>query len=248
MALTGRPKVSAATMAIMVRVAVPRSWVASSTSTEASGWMVGAAGAGVARAAPGVDAESQAALDGTAARIAAQMPVLLPLDQLGAFLELTLVDFGARGVVDVLQEELERIHLQLRGHIFQRRASDKADLRMVGSAPGARAAGIDRNRGVIDRAVGDVAEHIREQLRVQAAAAESAGGPGLGFPGGDGAVFLGADFDLARTPKAGCRRWSVPSRDRGTASRDCRRCLSKAGRASTPHRSAGNLLPNPPPM
>ena len=37
MAPTGRPSVSAATMAMMVRVPVPRSWLPSSTSTEPSG-------------------------------------------------------------------------------------------------------------------------------------------------------------------------------------------------------------------
>src|SRR6185369_6702314 len=36
----GKPSVSAATMVMMVRVPVPRSWLHSSTSTVPSGWML----------------------------------------------------------------------------------------------------------------------------------------------------------------------------------------------------------------
>ena len=40
MARTGSPSVSAATMAITVRVPVPKSWLPSSTATDPSGWIV----------------------------------------------------------------------------------------------------------------------------------------------------------------------------------------------------------------
>src|SRR5258708_39412950 len=100
-----------------------------------------AAIAGVSRAAPGVDAEAQPALDGTLAGIAARMPVLLPIDQLRAFLKLRLVDFRTCCVRQVFEEEVQRVHVQLGREIFQRRAGDVAALRMIRSAPRTRTAG-----------------------------------------------------------------------------------------------------------
>ena len=72
MAPIGRPRVSAATCVMMVRVPVPRSWVPISTQHGAIGIDGGAALAGVAAAAPGVDADAEAALDRAGAGLAAR--------------------------------------------------------------------------------------------------------------------------------------------------------------------------------
>src|SRR5229473_323462 len=95
----------------------------------------GSAIAGVSCPAPGVDAEAESALNGTLARIAARMPVLLPIDQLRAFLKLRLIHFRTRRVRQVLEEEVQRIHIQFGREIFQRRAGDVTYLRMIRSAP-----------------------------------------------------------------------------------------------------------------
>ena len=84
----GRPSVSAATMVMMVRVPGAEILGAHLDLYRAIRMDGRPALAVVAPAAPGVDREAQTALDRTGARISALMPQLLPIDQLGAFLQL----------------------------------------------------------------------------------------------------------------------------------------------------------------
>ena len=53
--------------------------------------------AGVARAAPGVDADAEAAAHRRRFGVAARMPELLPVDELGGLLQLVAI-LSARGV------------------------------------------------------------------------------------------------------------------------------------------------------
>ena len=137
MALIGRPSVSAATCTMIVRVPVPRSWLPSSTSTEPSGLMtvrhllVWPPPPQVCMATP------RPRFTGPGAGFAARMPVLLPVDQLLRLAELRPIDLRARGVVGVLVENLDRIHIQLGGQILDRAAGQEAGLLVVRRAPGA---------------------------------------------------------------------------------------------------------------
>src|SRR5206468_12708097 len=86
----------------------------------------------------------------------------LPIYQLGALLELHPVDVGASGEVRVLGEQVHGIHLELGGEVVQRGVAQVAGLLMIRSAPGASAAGIDRNRHVVLALIGNGGEHVRQ--------------------------------------------------------------------------------------
>src|SRR5450759_4109531 len=154
----------------------------------------GTAFAGVTRASPGVDGQAHSALDRTLAGIAAWMPVLLPLHQLGGLLQLSAIRVGSRSVAEVLDPHVEWIHVDLRGEILERSRGDEARLWMVGRAPSSRAACVARNSRVVHAAVRNVVEDVRVDLRVNASAANPARGPTLRVPGRDGAVLLPGYF------------------------------------------------------
>src|SRR4030095_2539657 len=136
--------------------------------------------------APGMyrEAESPSDHPGT---LTARMPVLLPVDQLRSLHELVAVDVGSSpGKLDVLEREIERIHLEGRCKILQSSHRNQAGLRMVGRAPCPSVACVGRNTVVFDGAVGDRPD-IRE--RYHAGPADASGTPGPGLPGGNGSVL-----------------------------------------------------------
>src|SRR5258708_23519038 len=156
----------------------------------------GFASASVSCSAPGTESETESAFDRAVARIAARMPILFPIHQLRGFLQLMLIRLAAGFgcIVDILSEQVQRIHVQLGGEILKRRAGDVTNLRMTGRAPGSLRSGVGGNRGVIDAAIWNASEDVREQLRVQIAATDATSGPGLRLPRGNGPVFLPGHF------------------------------------------------------
>src|ERR1700730_6048565 len=114
----------------------------------------GLASAGMSCPAPGAERQPETALHRTTAGIASWMPVLFPLNQLGCFCELELIKVGPRGVVEILEEHVQRVHVDLGCQVLKSRTGDVANLRMAGRAPGSSASRVDRNRRVIDAPVG----------------------------------------------------------------------------------------------
>src|SRR2546426_781877 len=86
--------------------------------------------ASASTALPGVNRKSESAFDGLrAARsaFAARTPEFFPFNHLGGLHQFVAVDIGAgTGLIDILQEEVERIHLQFGGQIIKRRHRDQA--------------------------------------------------------------------------------------------------------------------------
>ena len=222
MAVIGSPSVSAATCVMMVRVPVPRSWLPISSTTEPSGLIVVRQLAGVAAAAPRVDADAQPALDRAGAAFAARVPQALPVAQLRGLHQLRAVDFRARAVAGVLREDLHRVHLDGRREIVDRAAGQIGGLLVVRRPPGALRRGVHRNRrcgscagwGCWCRRTGwagmppPVKPPVAQDCDCHTVIVPS---------------FLAADLDFGegRGPVAGDR--SVPWRGRGTASRARRR-------------------------
>ena len=95
----------------------------------------------VTAAAPGADCEAEAAFDG-AGGSAARLPVLLPIHQLGGFGELVFVSVGAGCELGVLEEELDRVHVEFGREIFKRGTGEERGLRVVWRAPGALGASV----------------------------------------------------------------------------------------------------------
>src|ERR1700730_2025404 len=93
--------------------------------------------------APGVDRQTQPALDRTRSLVAAWVPVLFPSDQISGYFELVAVDLRAlSGKLDVLREEIIGVHTQRRRRVFERGHRDRAGLRMIWSAPGSLTADV----------------------------------------------------------------------------------------------------------
>src|SRR5258708_21158416 len=97
----------------------------------------GFASAGVSCSAPGTESETESAFDRAVARIAARMPVLFPIHQLRGFLQLIPISLasGFDCIVDILGEQVQRIHVHLGGEILKRRAGDVPNLRLTAGAP-----------------------------------------------------------------------------------------------------------------
>src|SRR5947207_15910640 len=88
---------------------------------------------------PGVDRNAEAALHRPGAILSARAPVLLPLHQLGGNLQFFTVNIGARsGQLNVLEQQLHRIHLQLGCQVFKSAHCHETALRMIWSPPGPR--------------------------------------------------------------------------------------------------------------
>src|SRR6266516_6013734 len=69
----------------------------------------------------------------------ARMPLLVPAHQVGSNGQFFAINILARlGDVEILAEELDRVHVQLGGEIVQRTNGKNRSMRLVGSAPGRR--------------------------------------------------------------------------------------------------------------
>src|SRR5881397_1785633 len=146
-------------------------------------------------AAPGVNGQPKSALDRTRGLVTPCVPVLLPLDQVSSNLQLVGVDVRAlAGQLDVLHEEVIRIHANRGGSVFERGHRDRTALRVGGRAPGASAANVVRKGGVLLPLIRYV-EDIRQGRRPSASL--SAGRPRLRLPRCDRAILLETYLDVS---------------------------------------------------
>src|SRR6185369_7876371 len=144
--------------------------------------------------APGIDADAEAAAHRAGLR-AARLPEFAPFRDFGSLRQLVAILFRARRVAGVLVENHHRVHADLGGEVFDGRAGEERRLLIVRRAPCLCGAAVDGDGHVIEPRVRDVGVDVRQ--RRLAAAGETAAGPGVGLPGGDGAVLLAGDLDLA---------------------------------------------------
>src|SRR2546430_17122776 len=92
--------------------------------------------AAVAAPAPRVKGNTYAAHHTARFVLAARMPLLFPAHQVGSNGQFFAINILARlGDVEILAEELDRVHVQLGGEIVQRTHGKNGSLRMVWSAP-----------------------------------------------------------------------------------------------------------------
>src|SRR5690242_17491672 len=144
----------------------------------------------MAAPAPGVHGEPDAAFYRTIALIAARMPLLLPAHQVGGDGKLFFVDGRARArYVQVLGEELQRVHVELVRQVIERAHGNDRSLRVIRRTPGARRSLVGAHRGVLLALVGNF-EHVGNWRRARAR--RPARAPGIRLPGHYRAVALGA--------------------------------------------------------
>src|SRR5437879_1859498 len=141
--------------------------------------------------------------------LAARMPLLFPAIQVwsnGLFFAINIL--GRVGDVEVLAEELDRVHVQLGGEIVERTHGKNGSLRMVRSAPGPRRTDVVADRSVLLALIRDC-EDVGN--RRHAAASRTSSAPGFRLPSDDGAVFLRAYLHtrVGRRTSAGDLEFSI---------------------------------------
>src|ERR1017187_8644307 len=147
----------------------------------------------VAAASPGVHGEPETALDVSGSFVAALVPVLLPSHHFVGDGELFAIGLGARaGDVEIAGDELQRVHLQLSGQVFDGSHGDERGLGMIGCAPGTGASLVGGDGRVLLALIRDV-EDVGQ--RRSCASAYAASSPGARIPGDEFAVLVGGDLD-----------------------------------------------------
>src|SRR5271157_403871 len=130
----------------------------------------------VTAAAPGVQGEAQPTLQRARRLVAPRMPVSLPLHQLSRDRELVAVSISALArELQIAGDEVVRIHLHLRGEIFDRAHGDDGRLRMIWGAPCASASLVSGDGDALFTLIWDL-EDIRQRRRTTAP--HSTGPPG----------------------------------------------------------------------
>src|SRR5690242_1874031 len=103
----------------------------------------------MSRSSPGMDCQAQSLLDWAPTPVPARMPALLPSHQPVGHVEFFGIDFGARfEQLDVLLNQIERVHIELGSQIIKRPQGDEAGLRMIRSTPRPRGSNVVDNRNV----------------------------------------------------------------------------------------------------
>src|SRR5437660_7654546 len=144
--------------------------------------------AAVATSAPGVKGNTYAAHRTARFVLPARMPLLFPAHQVGSDGQFFAINILARlGDVEILAEELDRVHVQLGGEIVQRTHGKNGSLRMVGSAPSTRRTDVVADRSVLLALIRDC-EDVGNRRHASASGAARA--PGFRLPSDDGSVFF----------------------------------------------------------
>ncbi len=155
-----------------------------------------------AAAAPRVDRDAHAGLDRAGSLVAGRMP-LVPAEFRGALLQVRAPHRIRRLRRQVLDPELDRIHLHLVRELVHHDLGDERTLRMSGRAHRALLAGVDEDVLVRAAAIRDL---INVRQREAGGGARAARAPRLGLERGDHAVGRDAGFDLR------CRRRPIAGR------------------------------------
>src|SRR5947208_6681353 len=143
--------------------------------------------AAVPASAPRIKSNTYAAHRTARLVLPAQMPVLFPAHKVGSDGHFFAINILARlGDVEILAEELDRVHVQLGGEIVQRTHGKNGSLRMVGSAPSTRRADIVADGRVLLTLIRDCEDIWNGR---HAAASRTSSAPGFRLPSDDGAVF-----------------------------------------------------------
>src|SRR5208337_3144881 len=155
----------------------------------------------VPTATPGVEADSQATLDGTGSLVAARVPVLLPINQFSSLAKFLPVHVRALArEVGVLGEELKRVHVQLSGKVLKSSHRKQRRLGVVRRPPSARGTGIRADRGVASNLVGYAGEDVGKGRHGSARRAPRA--PGVRLPSNNRPVFLCRHFNLCEAGRS----------------------------------------------
>src|SRR6058998_3769287 len=144
--------------------------------------------AAVAASTPRVKGNTYAAHHTARFVLAARMPLLFPAHQVGSNGQFFAINILARlSDIEILAEELDRVHVQLGREIVQRTHGKNRSLRMVGSAPGTRRTDIVANSRVLLTLIRDCEDVGNGR---HASASRAARAPGFRLPSDDGAVFF----------------------------------------------------------
>src|SRR5262249_3331662 len=131
------------------------------------------------------------------------MPSLLPINKLSGLVQFLGVNRSqSAGHLDVLEKEIQRIHVKGRREIVQRCHGYCGRLRVVWSTPRPLRSDVVLDRRVLLSEVWDL-ENVRQRRR--AAGLNTARAPTLGFPGYNRAVPPGSNLDMSisRRPAPG---------------------------------------------
>src|SRR5437667_6405192 len=144
--------------------------------------------AGMAATAPRVKGNTYAAHRTAKFVLPARMPLLFPAHQVGSDGQFFAINILARlGDVEILAEELDRVHVQLGGEIVQRTHGKNRSLRMAGSAPGTRRTDIVANSRELRALVRNCQDIWNGR---HAPASRPSCTPGVRLPGDDGSIFF----------------------------------------------------------
>src|SRR6185503_14000620 len=163
----------------------------------------------VALATPGMNREPESALNRSRGLVATRVPVLLPSNQVCAYLEFVGVDVCTLARhLDVLHEEIVRVHTNCRSGVLERGHRQRTPLWVIRSAPGTLAANVIDDVSVLLALIRNI-EDVRYRRRPSPA--HATGAPRLRLPGGDGAILLNTNLHLrvVRRPRAGDHQLGV---------------------------------------